>query len=64
MIKTSLLNDQKILYLDDGSAFMCSHFDFFGEASHQDTTLVNQECLDRRNLLRKAMKENGFKESF
>jgi len=40
---------------------MCSHFDFMGESSHHDTNLVSQECLDRRNLLRKVMEKHGFK---
>ena len=43
---------------------MCSHFDFFGEASHQDSRLVSEDCLEKRNLLRRIMKEEGFKELF
>lgn len=64
VIKTTLLNGQKVLYLDDGSEFMCSHFDFFGGPSHQDSPLVLRECLDKRDLLRGVMKENGFRELF
>lgn len=43
---------------------MCSHFDFFGEPSHQDSRLVSEECLEKRDLLRVMMKEEGFKELF
>ena len=56
-----LNNGQKVLYLDDGTSYMCCHFDFIGECSHHDTTLVLQYCTDKRNLLRSLMEKYGFK---
>lgn len=62
IFETTLTNGDKILYLDDGTEFMGSHFDFFGPSSYQDTDLVSKECLEKRNLLRKTMLDNGFRQ--
>lgn len=58
---SQLNNGQSIIYLEDGSQYMCSHFDFVGESSHHDTNLVSQECLEKRNLLRQVMVNHGFR---
>lgn len=41
----NLTDGTTILYRDDGSEFMGSHFDFFGLSSHHDTTLVPTDLL-------------------
>jgi zinc D-Ala-D-Ala dipeptidase len=38
---SQLNNGTSILYLEDGSLYMCSHFDFMGEPSNHDTNLVS-----------------------
>jgi D-alanyl-D-alanine dipeptidase len=58
----NLLNGEKIPFLDDGSLDMGSSFDLFHEVSHHDTPLVDASVTEKRNLLRHAMKECGFKE--
>lgn len=56
------LGDGRVIQVrDDGSEFMCGHFDLFDESSHHDTPLVSQDCLARRNLLRAVMRANGFR---
>ncbi|RYE06565.1 MAG: peptidase M15 [Rickettsiaceae bacterium] len=57
-----LLNNQIVLYLDDGTVDMGTSFDLFDEASHHDGILIKQEYLDMRNYLRTVMNRNGFKE--
>lgn len=43
-VKTiSLENSQRhIPYLDDGTEFMGTHFDFFDDSSHWDTELISE----------------------
>lgn len=57
----NLTDGTTILYRDDGSEFMGSHFDFFGLSSHHDTTLVPNDLLQKRNLLRSVMQNHGFR---
>jgi D-alanyl-D-alanine dipeptidase len=57
----TLANGEGIKFLDDGSVDMGSSFDILHPVSHHDTDLIPQECLDKRNFLRKTMEENGFK---
>ena len=47
--------------MDDGTVFACTHFHFFGTASHHDTDVVSQACLERRNFLRQVMERYGFR---
>lgn len=64
-VKTSqkpLLNGEMIPFLDDGSVNMGSSFDLFHTASHHDSNLIDPAATKMRNLLRKIMKESGFKE--
>lgn len=61
-IKRTLTNGEEICFLDDGTVDMGSSFDLFHEASHHDTTLINSEYLEKRNFLRKVMKDRGFSE--
>ncbi|CAM6005549.1 unnamed protein product [Sphagnum balticum] len=63
VLRPEVLTDgRQILYRDDGTEFMCSHFDYFGEASHHDSPLVTEECRERREILRRAMQKQGFQE--
>jgi D-alanyl-D-alanine dipeptidase len=58
--KRTLPNGDVISFLDDGTVDMGSSFDLFHVASHQDSPLiVNPEHIKNREILRKAMKENG-----
>ena len=41
---------------------MGTPWDFFGEPSHHDTTLVAGEILEKRNFLRQIMQKYGFKQ--
>lgn len=58
--EVTLENGQSILYLDDGTEFMGTHFDFFDESSHHDTQLVGKVANENRDILRKAMADEGF----
>ena len=40
---------------------MGSPWDFFGEISHHDSPLVDEEATTNRNLLRDVMVMHGFK---
>lgn len=40
MFPYELTDGTKINYRDDGTVFMGGHFDYFGELSHHDTTLI------------------------
>lgn len=52
----------KIPFLDDNTVDMGASFDLFHKASHHDSKLVSAKYLQRRNLLRNAMKAHGFKD--
>lgn len=41
LFNVTLTNGQSIIYRDDGTEFMCSHFDYLGLSSHHDTRLVS-----------------------
>lgn len=60
--KRKLLRGMKIPYLDDNTVDMGASFDLFHEASHHDSKLVSAKYLQKRNLLRNAMKAHGFKD--
>lgn len=55
-----LLNNQKILFLDDGTEDMGSSFDLFHEASSHKTDLVSDEYVSKRNFLKSIMTKHGF----
>ena len=40
---------------------MGSGWDFFGDISHHDSSLVDEQATANRNLLRDLMVENGFR---
>ena len=42
VIESTLKNGTKVDYNDDGSIFMQTHWDFFGEASHQNSDLISK----------------------
>ena len=60
--KHTLQNGEVIPFLDDNTIDMGSSFDLFHETSHHDSDLVIEEQTANRNLLRRAMKQSGFKE--
>jgi len=60
--KRQLKNGEEIPFLDDGTTDMGSSFDLFHEVSHHDTPLITEEQTQKRELLRKIMKKNGFKD--
>jgi D-alanyl-D-alanine dipeptidase len=55
-----LTDGSTIPFLDDGTVDMGSSFDLFHNVSHHDSHLIDQECIDRRNFLKKVMEDNGF----
>lgn len=60
--KRHLKNGEEIPFLDDGTLDMGSSFDLFHEVSHHGTNLISKEQTRRRELLRRVMKESGFKD--
>lgn len=56
-----LKNDEAIPFLDDNTVDMGSSFDLFHPVSHQTNQLITQAEQARRDLLRKAMTDGGFK---
>ncbi len=53
--------DLTIVNLETGAELdMGSHWDFFGEISHHDSPLVNDEATANRELLRSTMVASGF----
>jgi len=63
ILKERLLTDgRNVSLIDDNTEDMYTSFDLFDEASHHDTTLIPKEYLEKRNMLRRIMIENGFKE--
>ena len=56
-----ILNDgREILFLDDGTLDMGSHFDLFDEASFHKNDLLDEKYMSRRKYLRDVMMNNGF----
>lgn len=53
-------SERSIKFLDDGTEFMGTHFDFFDESSHHGTNLITSEASKNREVLRKVMVENGY----
>lgn len=61
LVDYQLKDGRTIKYRDDGTEFMCGHFDLFDLASHHDSKLINEECMQKRNMLRDIMVKNGFR---
>lgn len=59
--KRFLANGEEIPFLDNNTVDMGSSFDLFHEVSHHDSTLVSDQCNEKRNFLRKVMMSHGFK---
>lgn len=57
-----LTSGEKIPFLDDGTEDMGSSFDLFHKVSHHNTSLIADKQKANRELLKKAMVTNGFKE--
>jgi D-alanyl-D-alanine dipeptidase len=56
-------SDERLVpYLDDDSEDMFTSFDLFDEVSHQESSLIPEEHLIRRNYLKHVMRNHGFKE--
>ncbi len=55
-IDLTIINLESKQELDMGSPF-----DFFGDISHHDSPLVNEEQTNNRNVLRQVMINHGFK---
>jgi D-alanyl-D-alanine dipeptidase len=54
--------DLTVVNLETGEELdMGSSWDFFGEISHHDSPLVNEEATANRDLLRTVMVKHGFK---
>ena len=54
--------DLTVVDLESGAELdMGSPWDFFGDISHHDSSLVDEEATANRNLLRGLMIENGFR---
>lgn len=58
----TLPNGDTIAFFDDNTVDMGASFDLFHEISHHDTQLVTAQHNKMRDLLRNAMKNQGFKE--
>jgi D-alanyl-D-alanine dipeptidase len=59
-IPRNLTDNFTILYLDDGTVDMGSSFDLFDEASHTNSTLVNETYYERRMMFKDIMEQSGF----
>lgn len=55
-----LSDGREILFLDDGTLDMGSHFDLFDESSWHRPTLFSGKFLERRQYLQNIMISNGF----
>lgn len=60
--KRNLLHGDEISFLDDNTVDMGSSFDLFHEISHHDSTLINSEHVQKRNILRDTLRKHGFQE--
>jgi D-alanyl-D-alanine dipeptidase len=55
------LNDgREVIFIDDNTLDMGSHFDLFDPASYHDTDLISKTHSDNRNYLKNIMVANGF----
>ncbi|CAF2667190.1 unnamed protein product [Rotaria sp. Silwood2] len=59
-IKRILNDNSTILFLDDGTVDMGSSFDLLDEASHINSTLVNENHQQMRMMLKGIMEKAGF----
>ena len=59
-ISRSLRDGSIIYYLNDGTIDMGSSFDLFDEASHTNSSLVNQIHQQNRMILKDLMEKSGF----
>ncbi len=55
-----LSDGREIVFIDDGTVDMGSHFDLFDEASWHRTGLFTGDFLKRRQYLQNIMLQNGF----
>jgi D-alanyl-D-alanine dipeptidase len=56
-----ILNDNSmILFLDDGTVDMGSSFDLFDEASHTNSTLIDENHQQMRMMFKGIMEQAGF----
>lgn len=60
--KRILSNGEEIPFLNDNTVDMGASFDLFHEVSHHDTPLITTQQTTMRNILRAAMKKQGFTE--
>jgi len=59
-IRRTLTDNSTIFYLDDGTIDMGSSFDLFDEASHTNSTLVNETYQQNRIMFKYLMEQAGF----
>jgi len=61
-VEDRILSDgREIAFLNDGTLDMGSSFDCFDEVSHTHTTLIEEQCRNRRTYLKNVMEKDGFK---
>ncbi len=56
-----LTDGRRVIYLEDGTIDMGTHFDFLDPASHEHSSLVSVFALENRALLTRVMTACGFK---
>ncbi len=56
----TLSDGSTIPFLDDGTVDMGSSFDLFHPVSRNDSCIIDQECIERRNFLKQIMEDHGF----
>ena len=61
VMERRLSDGRRVLYLEDGTLDMGTHFDFLDPASHQDSALVSPAALENRRLLSQIMHACGLK---
>ena len=59
-VRRTKTNGQIYVYWSDGTCDMGTHFDFLDEASHTESTLVSQDCLQLRRYFKDVMVRCGF----
>ena len=60
LVRRILNNHSTTVYLDDGIVDMGSSFDLFDEASHTNSTLVNENQRQARLILKNIMEKANF----
>ncbi|ROT47501.1 M15 family metallopeptidase [Candidatus Cardinium hertigii] len=56
----TLADGTSIMYLNDGTVDMGTHFDFLDVSSNHNSNLVTEEQTQNRNFLKKIMEKHGF----